>query len=130
MLSPISSLRMGKNKQKMVRPETSHKPFWKWGLCFFCIALLLINIVLILIALPSSGWDFRVYISAVIAVLQQLNPYDPGVISQFSMLPNFPFAYPPIPWLFFISFTLQTFFISIPLFGQRYFLHLFTLLTD
>lgn len=101
---------MGKNKQEMTRPETNHKPFWKWGLCFFCIALLLINIVLILIALPSSGWDFRVYISAVIAVLQQLNPYDPGVISQFSMLPNFPFAYPPYTLAFFYLFYLTDFF--------------------
>ena len=133
------------SKTKIVRKSPIESPYYfAWIFTGLCAILLISTLILVILAFPGSGWDFLVYISAVIAEVQHLNPYDPAIIGQISHLPNFPFLYPPhtlaffyilfIPRFFYIYYLVWTLFLLLSFYvmtrwemAER--LYLFTLLT-
>jgi len=95
---------------KTPKSENSKQSLWKWAFILVCLILILGNLALILLVFPGSGWDFRVNISAVIAAAMHLNPYNAGVISQISQVPDIPFGYPPYILAFFYVLAIPRFF--------------------
>ena len=70
------------------------------------VILLLLALQVVRLSLQRP-WDTETYWYAATAVLQGLNPYDPGHLSRIAHRPvGMPFLYPPVTLLFFMPLTL------------------------
>lgn len=69
-----------------------------------CIFLLVLTVGIIRKSYYETGWDFNVYIAAVSAFENGLDPYSVGNLQKYQIqASNLPFVYPPISILFFKS---------------------------
>ncbi len=69
-------------------------------LIFYCLSIIILNILVILLQFNGSGWDFNIYLSALKVWVSGGNPYLVQSIQHYDQT-ELTFVYPPITLIFF-----------------------------